>query len=57
MPRHVADPDGTHDSRYYREAEVDALVAAGGGGTPSLLDGGTPDSTYGGIVAVDGGTP
>ena len=28
----------------------------GGGGSPNL-DGGTPTSNYGGITAIDGGTP
>ena len=32
------------------------LTATGGGGSPNL-DGGTPTSNYGGITAIDGGTP
>jgi hypothetical protein len=31
-------------------------TASGGGGSPNL-DGGTPSSNYGGITAIDGGTP
>lgn len=32
-------------------------AAVGGGGGSPNLDGGTPTSNYGGITAIDGGTP
>jgi hypothetical protein len=32
------------------------LTGTGGGGSPNL-DGGTPTSNFGGITAIDGGTP
>jgi len=30
---------------------------AGGAGTDTAIDGGTPDSNYGGIEPINGGTP
>ncbi len=47
VPRHVADPDGTHDSRYYTEPEVDALIVTGGGGDVSSVN------TQTGVVVLD----
>lgn len=45
-----------HDTRYYTQAQVDALVASSGGGGGSIpIDGGGPSSTY--DFTVDGGAP
>ena len=53
----------TYDGKLYMKKSVSGtesiveIGAGGSGGSVGYIDGGAPDSNYGGITAMDGGTP
>lgn len=48
---------GVPDATKFLRGDQTWAVPAGGGGGLTNLDGGVPGSIYGGVLAIDGGTP
>ena len=45
------------DDNFYKMNSLGVETPVGGGSTDTAIDGGEPNSNYGGITPINGGTP